>query len=518
MKYILFLALILTAAAPIKSPYAVVGEPGAWGVTHTRIQDALDGGATRIIIRPGTYTETLTINSGGVTIEGQGAALVNTGDHTSIAINAPDVTVQGDLTIRGANDGGGEGDFFQGVGVSISAPDAHIDGLKTRDLRSFSVLIATSAAHHTVIEHFDFRNVATDREAQAYAPAAIMLINGTSYNTVRDGYISGHSQGVGTWYGASYNTVSGNRLENNWGYQGAGAGLIPRSAIEDYGVPDAVNTANRFINNRIDGARSAGFELADVLIDTLVSGNEVRNVHSGFVAQGSGDNKGLNITVESNHFYGGGDGDDHANWFSGSGTIRDNHFIDWQQDNIGTIYIPGGALGDVEISGNTFTRNARVMRASQTEGTLRFMDNRILDSLPNSWMLYFADTIQPAEIAGNVFESGGGGYAIAANQPVPLWVHDNQIQGHVNISAGVIESNRITANAGAWQPVSVHAGMVVRDNRIHSDTPFAFQDGAPAALVERNYYTRTDGSAAPPLNCPATMTCSGNWTAGQVPP
>lgn len=520
---LVLLALTLTGARqPFWNPLDFVivdDDAGEWEkADFATIQGALDSGAAWIEVRPGTYTETLTIATEGVTVRSQGAVIPNAGNNTSIAINAPDVTLTGDLTIQGSNDGTGEGDFFQGVGVNITAPNATVQGLRTRDLRSFSVLIATSAAHHVILEDFDFRNLATDRDAQEYSPAAVMLINGTSYNTVRDGFISGHSQGIGTWYGSSHNTIEGNRLENNWGYQGAGAGLIPRSAIEDYGVPGAVNTANRFINNRIDGARSAGFELADLLIDTFVSGNEVRNVHAGFGVQGSEDNKGRNITIESNHFYGDGDGDDGTNWFSGSGTIRDNSFIDWRQDNIGTIYIPDGALGDVDITGNTFIRNGRVMRITASD--VNFNRNRVSEPLYSDLIYIDAQAFDIA-IEDNRFE--GGAMAVNSNGARGLSINRNYIEGYLWLLSGTRDSevvgNEIYAPASAWLGLAVPTYSIVTGNRVYADgTPIYLDGGAIMyALIADNYVARLDGSAAPLPAGGATNTMRDNWTAGQVP-
>ena len=69
---LLIIVLILAGARPAQTgvwnplAYAVVGQAGEWDKQHfTTIQAALDAGATRIIERPGTYAESITIDTEG---------------------------------------------------------------------------------------------------------------------------------------------------------------------------------------------------------------------------------------------------------------------------------------------------------------------------------------------------------------------------------------------------------------------------------------------------------------------
>jgi hypothetical protein len=113
------------------------------------------------------------------------------------------------------------------------------------------------------------------------------------------------------------------------------------------------------------------------------------------------------------------------------------------------------------------------------------------------------------------------GRSINANGGVTgLIIRNNLIEGSVwGGSSATITGNTIWGDG--WLAIAIGENNIVTGNRAYADfDPFMTQ-GAAGSLVERNYGTKLDGSAVQvPISttCPATATCVGNWTVGQVPP
>lgn len=512
---ILLLALLLTGLASPPQAYVVVDDDpmfAAPGTTFSTIQAAEDSGALYIVVRPGTYTETVAIDTPNVTIEFQGAVIPNDGLSRSVTIAADGVTLKGDVCVVGTHDGAGEnGDFSQGVGFYVDASNVTLDGVCVRNTRSFGIAINNGAVHNVTIANCTLSNVATSPEPKLYASMAIQIM-GADDNTVHDCLISGWSGGIHTWYDADRNNVHDNRGANNYGWIGSGGQYTPRAFIEDYGVDGAENDDNHFYNNYIDGTNGSAFELADILNNPHVVGNVVRNAYGGFTVQGSDDNKARGVLIAHNTFY--GDGDDATNWFSGQGSVERNTFNNWRQDNIGTIYVPTDGLG-VDITGNTFNGGGRIVRFSATSGVSWFRDNWINNAAPQgNGLIYVADTTNPnLIIEGNTFQGTNSRVVFSY---LPVTVRNNYIEGVVWGGAGsVIDGNTIRADE--WTAVYAYPSTTVTNNRILTSGAGVTLEGG-YSLIGRNYITKLDGSAAGLPNCGALNTCVGNWTAGQLPP
>ncbi len=520
---LLIIVLILAGARPAQTgvwnplAYAVVGQAGEWDKQHfTTIQAALDSGATRIIVRPGTYAESITINTEGVTIEAQGAIIPNDGTTCAVTIAAPYVTIKGDLLIQGSSNGTVGGYYAGGTGFCINASYAHLDGVKTSNLYSFAVL-AHNTVDHITLERFEFTHICTAPTPRCYANPAIQFM-GSSYNTVRNGLVRGHSGALHTWYGANHTQGHDNRFEQNYGFVGQDGNYVPRAIIENYGL-DSGNIGNRFYNNVMDGSNGSGLEEADVTHETVFSGNTIRNVHSCFGVMGSADNKAHNITIESNTCYGNGT-EQPSNWFSGSGWVRDNYFIDYIQNNIGTIYIPDNVHGDgVVITGNTFESNGRVTRLSG--GNVTFQGNTITNPQYGN-AIYIDSGVRDIWIKDNRFQSDGSLKVIDSNGASRLTITGNYIEGYLWLLSGtsdsVVSDNEIRSSA--WLAIGVPTQSILQNNRVYTDgTPFLVVGGTQYSLLERNFYAMLDGSASStPPDCGTLNTCSRNWTAGQAPP
>jgi len=503
----LFLPFVLTQfLPPMTAGYAVVDDDKS--TDYQSIQSALDSGATYVEVRPGTY-EAFTVNTPNVTIEFQGAVIHNNFDvSVSITAAAVGATLKGDLLIQG--DSTGElptGDGFHGVGVYVTAPNVTIDGLRTSNLRSYSVYIPEPSAGYANIRNFQFDNVCTNQNTPCCAATAIMFINGASDGTVTNGVVTGHSMFGGTWYGSSRITFSHNRALNNWGKIGDNCD-VPRRVFEDYGLGDG-NHDNKFLFNHVNGGDGA-FELADVLTGTMVIGNTVRNVNSHFGVAGSANNRGDNILIADNTFY--CDGSDLTNWFSGAGDITNNTFDGCIENNVGTIYIPSDVQGDgVFITDNTFDGNGRVARFSGDNVT--FSDNLILNpAYANA--LYIDNGVTDIWIRDNRFQGDAGLQAVNSNGASDLTITGNYIEGHLALLAGtsnsVVSGNEIRSSA--WLAIGVPHRSRVMDNDIYTDgTPLFIDNGITGAMIADNFVARLDGTAAALPTC-GRNTCRDNWT------
>lgn len=517
---LLLLPLLLAGATFTHGGYVVVDDDPQFGVpgsTFTTIQAAEDSGATYIVVRPGTYTETVVIDTPNVTVEFQGATIPNNGESTSITIAADGITLKGDYCITGAHSGAIDGmDDWRGVGIRVLASYATIDGLCTRNLPSFSVLVKGEGnPSYNTVRNCDLQNVATSAFPEQYAPYAILLMGEVHHNDIHDCLITGHSQGVGLWYRPSYNRIHHNRLINNYGWIVSGGGYGSRSAFEDYGE-GLPNVGNQFAFNEVDGSTGAGFELADVLEDTQVTNNTIRNVmSSAFATHGSEGDKARNVLIADNVIY--GDGDDATNWFSGSGRITGNTFIGYTNNaTLCTIYLHGDALGDVTIDSNTFEGGGCVLRTAAPNGTLWITNNRF-NGVDRNTLWFDGQASDNTVIEGNVF-SGVAGRAVSANDTA-VTVRNNQIEGVVAVGAGsIVEGNTIRTSAVDFISVYPQDNSIYRYNRFISDRPSWAEWDANGLLLERNYAEMLNGSPAPLFSCNAQSMCTGNWTSGQVPP
>ena len=79
------------------------------GKIYDTIQNAVDNSTGIVIIGPGTYNESITINTDGITILGSGYdTLLDSGANTAIKIKSPNITVK-NLRITTDNDGSSYG-------------------------------------------------------------------------------------------------------------------------------------------------------------------------------------------------------------------------------------------------------------------------------------------------------------------------------------------------------------------------------------------------------------------------
>lgn len=517
---LLILVFSLIGATPaISQDYAIVDDnPITARGYYLTIGAALQSAATTIEVRDGAYPESVTIDRPITLLCRDGATLLNSGAGVSIYIAAPGVTIR-DCEIEGNHDGNPDiGDYWNGTGIHDLAGYSHIDGLKTRNLRGFSYINATANANNVILENFNFQNVGTVRDEHKCVQYSILFIGENEGHIIRNGRVRGTSEAIGLWYGVSRTTVQGNTLNDNYGWIGANCNGA-RSAIEDYGLGRG-NTGNRYLDNIIDGTNGWGFELADVLFDTLVSRNTTRNTYGGaFGVWGSGMNRGVNMRIEGNTFYGLGGGVwDKSNMFGGDGVISGNRFINYLENNTGAILIPSAEVGRQVIRDNEFINSGLITRVA-TGGVL--IEGNEANVTQYNTAIYIDPTVTGLNtIRNNYLEAYGHRVINAPYSPVRFEGNET-MGGVIEVATGSwVIGNDVTVMDCGWTALIAQTGGVYRENIIRCDgIPILVPSATDNALIERNFVTRLDGSANSNLPaCSGTNTCSGNWTVGQVPP
>ena len=524
--------------------YALVSKSAAQRNQYTTIQDAINSGAAWIDVRPDVYEEVLTIGH-RCTINAYGAVLSPPNDANAITIVQDGVLIEG-LEVLGTHDGSANvGDFGMGVGVIMAAKYITLSRVTIRNTRSFAVLGSGTGVQGCKVQNCTILNQAADRTQIKYTNAAVLFINGAYGNDISFNHIEGWSQAVGLWYGASNNLVQSNRIQRNYGYipvanlsrdiwanrSSAFAGTGTRSACEDYGVPNAENTGNRWLDNEIDGATSAGLELADALINTLAQGNVIRNFSAGRVEQGiieggggigvAGTALGYNVKVLDNTIYGYGDIPQNYGvglWCGGVGTVsQGNLWVDYVNNDIGTVFIPPESVG--ATVDDAFVRNGMCIRVHGQRAKISGSYTDSGTTVGNYGVLYFDHsgnhTIEHPKFTNCPTR------IINANQSPALMIDAPQSHNSGGIVVGqdsIIHNPNLDHMANDWTAILLNANAQVLGGVVKSDnTPIVMQ-GTSGAKVEGVYVTKRNGQAAPLPTGSATDTVRGNWTSGQTPP
>lgn len=183
--------------------------------------------------------------------------------------------------------------------------------------------------------------------------------------TIRGCTITGWSQAIGFWYGASDGLVTGCFLLDNYGFEDS-AHTINRSAWESYNDTTQTYRSNhRFVGNVVDGSTSACLEVAQGSRGDIYRDNVLRNPgragaafgkHFEIVGGGIGTAETTDILFEGNRIYSSATHDDTPAVSSNAWriTIRNNLFYGFTHVNSnGALYI-GGLAGpkEVTIEGN----------------------------------------------------------------------------------------------------------------------------------------------------------------------
>jgi hypothetical protein len=463
---------------------------------------ALAGGAKWIVLKPGTYSGTVTITQDDVKIFGYGSTWTENVAGTTFSVSGARVSIEG-IHFSGSHDGD-EGDMTAHNAIYVSGNWAKIHRCKFTNLQGYAVNV--DDADDVEISNCYAANVATAASPVKYTRYCFYVANACLRPNVHDNYITGWSQAIGFWYGTSYGVGESNFLVNNCGHE---ASVTRRSAIEDFG--DTVqNYGNRWLNNYIDGSTSNCIELAQGLNGTLVQGNVLKNAGLGYLTGGGP----IMVT--------GGDGGAGGETSDGVQIIANR--IYGRNDN--TVSDGCGSSGGID--------------------GLLYQDNEFYDFLNATATVYIqssGSTTQKAVIKGNKFRNcGGGGQAVIRVAVAGCDIIGNDVESAIASTAGIrtesttghtIAENRVSVTAQAIYDaensqiinnrltssaslvVNVEDDNTIADNVIYSSSvavdnsqTFAVGD---RNLVRGNRSTRAGGSGYPMYTDGTDNRIVDNW-------
>lgn len=249
--------------------------------------------------------------------------------------------------------------------------------------------------------------------------------------------ITGWSQGIGLWYGASENIVSFNQVVDNYGYIAEAAGQT-RSAVEDYGST-AINYRNIWFGNLIDGSTSECIECAQGVIGSQFISNICKNANK------FGDNTGYGVKIQT--------GDVTEPTYD---IVFTNNTLIGSNSNTPPTRMFVRTLGAVQIIGNTFhdcqiTGNQPLnLDGGSTQSVIR---NNTFRNCGGGIRL---ECGQPAVIDGNTFmlpaTTGGTIYVVNSASAAAHSITNNVMDANgincrgIEIAADAGDYHRITHN------------------------------------------------------------------------
>lgn len=388
--------------------FVLAAAAGGGGGDFTAVVDAAGGGdyttlaaalaaasaGAALFVKNGTYAGGITISLDNVTIQGEsrdGVVIQSPLSSTpAITVTGDGVVIEG-VTIdgrRASQSGTGSAQDFSGIYID-GAQRAAVRGCVVKNTLGNGITGNGSPddANDGEVMNCVVTNTATNGATPTTGAhlVGVQLINGTYRWRVSGNYVSGWSQAIGLWYGATHCVVAGNILYANYGYADA-AHTLPRSAVEDYGATVTTHGYNVWSANVIDGATSECIECAQGVIGSKFVNNICLNPNK------FADNTGFGIAV---------------------------------------LGVTGEPTRDIMLTGNTLigdgtgTRRTGLRIAAQ--GPVKIINNDIFDcaNTGDSAALTIGDEATRAIIQGNTFRNFAGGIRVLA-APALLVITGNE--------------------------------------------------------------------------------------------
>lgn len=139
------------------------------GVTHAKVQNAIDNANSHVMVGPGTFEEQLSITTDGLAVRGAGGGTIIDGtDGQAIDVTASNVDVE-QLAARNTRDGAGNADVFDLDGTADGATVRFVRVLRS-DGRGFRIVADNCTligchSDETDNSGFDFSSSSTDSVA-----------------------------------------------------------------------------------------------------------------------------------------------------------------------------------------------------------------------------------------------------------------------------------------------------------------------------------------------------------------
>jgi hypothetical protein len=419
LRFSIFSALLLLAqlslAGPVRPPQIVVDQNG--NGDYTTISAALanvPATGAQILVKRGTYNESVTISTAKTRLVGEGAkltTLVTPVNQNGININADDVEVS-NLEINGSS---------AYIGVAIYGARDIVRDCYVHNTRSHGIQIQNADAR---VENNLIENVATSTSGTAGGVYKGIFTNGAGRPKIINNRITGWSQGVGLWYGTADGLVEGNYVINNYGFEDAGH-TVYRSAMEDYGANVAGHGNNRWMNNVVDGSTHNCFEIAQGVAGSQYVGNVTRNPGklsndgSYFEVTGQSGQLTTDILISGNYSISDGTRRENAVVVNGSAfriMVRGNTYVNFT-NTTGVIFLGGLATsGDISIDGNQFFNSRTIIRLNNNSNGVVISNNLGRGLLPGGSLTWIEiDTGGNHVIHGNSLSGTGYGLFVGGN-------------------------------------------------------------------------------------------------------
>jgi hypothetical protein len=471
---------------------------------------ALAGGAKWIVLKPGTYSGTVTITQDDVKIFGYGSTWTENVAGTTLTISGARVSVEG-LTIAGSHDGD-EGDMTAFNNIYITGDHATVHRCKFTNLQGYAVQV--DAADYATISYCRAYNVATAASPVKYTRYCFYVTNASLRANVHHNFVTGWSQAIGLWYGSNDCEVRRNILVNNLGHE---SGPARRAAMEDFG-DDAQNTFNRWLNNYVDGSTGNCLELAQGLYGPLVQGNTFKNSGTGyttnaapiFVTGGDGGAGGLtsdHVRIIDNDIYGRSDNtvNDTCGMTGGINDVlwENNRFYEFEYTTATLMTLTTAqTLQNVQIRNNVFKNcggaSGPAIIRLQTDNCI-VEGNSLISSVASTRGIY-AESSDGHEISRNTIDVPGRALTLDDNNKV----YDNTVTSAADIGVSAVTGNDFRGNtitndvpdAGDWYTVSITGNQnKVIDNRLHRAGPgrVLVLSGTDNRITD-NWLTHTENS------------------------
>jgi hypothetical protein len=455
---------------------AVVDAAGDGDYTTLAAALAAASAGDALFVKNGTYAGGVTISLDGVTLRGEsrdGAVI------QSPLSSTPAITVTGDDVIidsvtvdgrRSSQTGTGTAQGFSGIYVLGQRVVVRNCAVKNTLGNGITANGSPTDINDGEVTNCVITNTATDGVTPTTGAhlVGVQLINGTYRWRITGNYVSGWSQGIGLWYGATHCVVAHNNVYANYGYADA-AHTLPRSAIEDYGATTTTHGHNLWAGNIINGATSECIECAQGVIGSRFVNNICLNPNK------FGDNTGFGITVAG---------------------------------------VTAEPTRDITLSGNTLLGDAtgtlRTGMRIGTQGTVKVINNDIIDcaNTASSGALALNNATTRAIIQGNTLRNCAGGVYTVVD-PALLIVTGNEILSPastlilINIIGGTaftISNNTLDANGVNCTGIQIAAtagnGHIITGNTCKSFIASCIDVRRGNCQITHNYCQTTSGFGA----------------------
>jgi hypothetical protein len=236
------------------------------GFVYSTIQAAQDAASSFIFIGPGTFNESVTISTVGLTLEGSGYDTLIDGGTTADAflINSSNVTIR-NLSVQTTQGGGNN---FEGVRGGAGGDSITVDGVTVRASDNFGIRFSSGSNHivtECTVKNFDDRGIVID--------AGDSIVKGC----VVDGSNSTASaDGIAITFD---NFIIANNIVRN----APDFGIVPQA-----GADDGVVIGNRVISSGTDGIENRGTD--NIIANNRVSDsgtNDIEDNGAGTVLDGN---------------------------------------------------------------------------------------------------------------------------------------------------------------------------------------------------------------------------------------